>query len=321
MINNELYEKFQNSLKTKKLICFGIGAAFWKFVNQYDGIPINMLIDNNKHGEKVRVKNTEYIIKKFNDIKQLKPEQVIILITVNGDNIQSALKEQLRSIGYFNIFCWSEIIQFNEPFYDNSNKYLLKYSANQIETNYKFKIAHIALHSGGNSGDIVLNYCVRQVFNRILGNIFFVMYPIHEQESSESISNFNNYDAIIIGGGGLFLPDTNTNTISGWQWACSNELMSKIEKPLIGFAIGYNYFNGQEPTDLFKNSLNYFAQKTKFIGIRNQRSLQIVKRILKEICKRGGNWITVKNIFIISLVRQLLLPNIWIYLLNMKIKI
>ena len=64
--------------------------------------------------------------------------------------------------------------------------------------------------------------------------------------------------------------------------------MSKIEKPLLGFAIGYNYFNGQQPTELFKNSLNHFAQQAKFIGIRNKRSLQIINELMKIICKRGG---------------------------------
>ena len=279
--SNELYLKFQNLLQKKDLICFGIGAIFWSFLHNYKGKKIKLLIDNTKCGEHITIKQDNYIIQPVNEIKTFNPNEVVVLITA-GQKIQQEMKEQLHALGYFNIFCWTEIDAFSKRYYDDVNRYLLTYSADQMNRSYNLKIAHISIHCGGNAGDTVLNYCIRALFEKIIGNCLFDIYSIRDSVNTENIINLNHYDAIIIGGGGVFLPDSNKNKISGWQWACSNELMSQIEKPLIGFAIGYNYFEGQQPNEMFINSLKHFVHKTKFLGIRNKRSINIINELLQS---------------------------------------
>lgn len=283
--NNELYKIFQNALKGKELICFGIGAVFWQFVNKYNEKSISMLIDNRKYGEKLKIKDKHYIISKVDEIKKFDPNNVIILIT---SKYYDEMKNQIHSLGYFNVFFWLEIENFNKSFYSDVNKYLLTYLAKQKQKKLKLSIAHITYASEGNAGDIVLSHCVRQIFNKVLGDSLFEIYSVNDNVDLNLINKYNQFDAILIGGGGLFLPDTNKNEISGWQWACSKELMAKIKKPLIGFAIGYNYFNGQQPDKLFKDNLKYFAQKSCFLGLRNQRSLSIISDIIGFDDSAGG---------------------------------
>ena len=284
---NELYNIFKQELINKNLVCFGIGSIFSKCLHNYDLGSISMLIDNNKVGEKVKIKGTEYTIQKVDEIKKFSPEQVVILITVKGD-IQYEMKQQLHRMGYFNIFLLTDIVKFEQPYFDDLHKYLITYSAKQIQKGYKLKIAHISTSDAGNAGDIVLNYCVRSVINKIFGDSYFEIYSTRDKVTPEMIDIYNQFDLVLIGGGGLFLPDTNSNDISGWQWACSNELMDQIKKPLIAFAVGYNYFNGQQPSALFKKSLRHFAKKVSFFGIRNQRSVNIISDILHSDYSLGG---------------------------------
>ena len=167
--NNKLYEIFQNALKDKELICFGIGAIFWQFVNKYSGKSISMLIDNQKYGEKLKIRDKHYIISKVDEIKRFDPDKAVILIT---SKYYDEMKDQIHSFGYHNVFSWFEIDNFNKSFYSDVNKFLLLYLAKQTQKKYKFKIAHITYASNGNAGDIVLSHCVRQVFNKVLVGTF-----------------------------------------------------------------------------------------------------------------------------------------------------
>ena len=286
--HNELYEIFKNTLTNKSFVCFGIGATFWKFINVYGNRPISMLIDNQKYGEKLKIEDKEYTIFRVDEIKNFDPNDVVILIT---SKYYDEMKDQIYSLGYFNVFSWSEIENFNKSFYSDANKYLLTFSSKQKQKILKLKIAHITYASAGNAGDIVLSHCVRQIFNKVLGDSLFEIYSVDDSVDLNLINKYNQFDAILIGGGGLFLPDTNKNKISGWQWACSKELMAKIRKPLIGFAIGYNYFNGQHPDEIFKDNLKYFAQKSCFLGLRNQRSLRIIGGMIGFVDPIGGGWL------------------------------
>ncbi len=87
-------------------------------------------------------------------------------------------------------------------------------------------------------------------------------------------------DIIIIGGGGLFIPDTNKNSNSGWQWAISDEMLEQISTQISLFAIGYNFFPNQKPDDLFIRGLNKIVDKSKFVGLRNYGSINSVKNLL-----------------------------------------
>ena len=87
---------------------------------------------------------------------------------------------------------------------------------------------------------------------------------------------------IVIGGGGLFLSDTMPNDVSGWQWNCSIDALTKINKPLVAFAIGYNRFRGQDDfKPIFTDHLNAFVDKAVFVGIRNHGSIEKLKPYLR----------------------------------------
>jgi polysaccharide pyruvyl transferase WcaK-like protein/2-polyprenyl-3-methyl-5-hydroxy-6-metoxy-1,4-benzoquinol methylase len=145
----------------------------------------------------------------------------------------------------------------------------------------KLNIAHIGFHNAGNTGDVVLFESVRLLFSNIKKDIQFSLFNVHDKVTPELIKTLNTFDLIIIGGGGLFLKDTNPNDISGWQWACPNELMEQITTPIAVFAVGYNRFRGQEDFhENFKRSLAILIDKSISFGIRNTGSINKLKDYL-----------------------------------------
>lgn len=145
--------------------------------------------------------------------------------------------------------------------------------------NNSAKFAHITYCTVGNVGDNVLSYFTRLAISKIVIPYWDII-PINKTVTSYTIKSLNRNDAIFIGGGGLFLPDTNANNISGWQWAISNEQLEQIHRPLLVFAVGYNYFKGQKNTDLFKNSVLKLVESASFFSLRNHGSIQAIKQII-----------------------------------------
>lgn len=137
---------------------------------------------------------------------------------------------------------------------------------------------HITYCVAQNAGDTYLSWCVRKYLAFHKWNII----DIREKVTLDLINQINQTDVLVIGGGGLFLPDTNKNKISGWQWAISEELLEKIHIPIIIYSVGYNYFIGQKNTELFIHSLNAITRKAIFIGLRNYGSIEAVKGLLNE---------------------------------------
>lgn len=143
------------------------------------------------------------------------------------------------------------------------------------------KASHVTYPLVGNAGDTYLSWCVRKYLGFGSWNIIKVSDPVTE----ETIESINNTDILIIGGGGLFLPDSNENAISGWQWAISDELLDKIKVPIVVYSVGYNYFDGQAPSSLFINSLNHLVRKAAFVGLRNHGSIERINDLLEDDLK------------------------------------
>lgn len=88
-------------------------------------------------------------------------------------------------------------------------------------------------------------------------------------------------DAVVIGGGGLFLQDTNPNRLSGWQWKISAEALAAIEVPLIIYALGDNRFPGQPEFDeLMRTHVSQVLDQSVFFGLRNTGSIETMSRFL-----------------------------------------
>ena len=154
----------------------------------------------------------------------------------------------------------------------------------------KIRIGHIGIHEKANlnSGDTLLFQVVRDLYDYYFeNNIHWNLYQIWEEFDGEVINSINKEnDIIVLGGGGLLLKDQMGSDItnSGWQWNCSSEHVRKILKPLLIFAVGYNRFPNQEDFDSnFVESINAIAEKSPFLSLRNNGSIESVKRYIKKI--------------------------------------
>lgn len=147
------------------------------------------------------------------------------------------------------------------------------------------RVAQVTYPLTGNAGDTVLSYCVRRMFERFYKIDRWELIAVDEPVTVETIKTVNLCDFLVIGGGGLFLPDTNENDISGWQWAISDELLNDISVPVCVYSVGYNYFPHQIPSDLFKHSLRLLVEKSCFFGLRNHGSVEAVKCFLTDELK------------------------------------
>lgn len=146
-----------------------------------------------------------------------------------------------------------------------------------------YRITHVGVHKNTNSGDTLLFPAVRQVFQQELGRIEFDLIDIHQPVTANTIDRINQSDALIIGGGGLFLADTNANHHSGWQWPISIQQLDQIRVPIIVFAVGYNRFRGQpEFAQVFTKNVRKLVEKSVFFGLRNNGSLNALRRYLPE---------------------------------------
>ena len=158
-----------------------------------------------------------------------------------------------------------------------SEKYLAAESRGNGGTK---RFAHVTYPIAANAGDTVLSQCVRRTYETAFDVDSWELIPVKESVTGQTIERINRCDGLIIGGGGLFLPDTNQNAVSGWQWAVSSDLLKKIEVPLIIYSVGYNYFRGQSTNALFEKSLGEIIEKAAFAGLRNHGSIEAVRALL-----------------------------------------
>ena len=176
-------------------------------------------------------------------------------------------------------------LEFEQTFeketdYNNQvTEYLKKES---IEDKYGYIVSHVTYAVCLNAGDTMLSKCVRKSFECKLKIKKWNIYDISKVPDQKSIDKINKSDFLVIGGGGLFLPDTNPNTLSGWQWAISKELLNKITVPIIVYAVGYNYFDGQENTSFFEDNVRLLIEKAFFVGLRNQGSVKKIQKIVSN---------------------------------------
>jgi len=97
------------------------------------------------------------------------------------------------------------------------------------------KIAHIYASSAKfNSGDFMLGISTKKYFQeKYLDNEECQFFDIDCRNqlafSINNVEKLNQFDYILVGGGGLILPDTVPNKVSSWQWIIPKESYSKIK--------------------------------------------------------------------------------------------
>jgi polysaccharide pyruvyl transferase WcaK-like protein len=145
------------------------------------------------------------------------------------------------------------------------------------------RLAHIANYNTANAGDMLLTSVLRDLIMDQCGPARWTALHAHRVVTPEVIAHINRCSGLIVGGGGLFLRDTNPNALSGWQWGCSLEALSRIRVPLVLFAVGYNRFRGQPEFDpIFRDHLIATTEKSVFIGLRNSGSIRAVRGYLPQ---------------------------------------
>ncbi len=144
-------------------------------------------------------------------------------------------------------------------------------------------ITHISAFSYGNAGDALLPVALHDTFESISPEIIWKNEHVRFVVDEKIVQEINHSKGLIIGGGGLFLKDTNPNKISGWQWPCSIEMLEKIKVPIVLYAVGYNRFRNQDDFEpYFSGNVTAFAEKAEYIGIRNTGSIEALKEYIPE---------------------------------------
>ncbi|MCT2592965.1 tetratricopeptide repeat-containing glycosyltransferase family protein [Streptomyces sp. N2-109] len=155
------------------------------------------------------------------------------------------------------------------------------------------QFAHVALFSTGqdNAGDKVLPEAVRMCLDSDTGPRRWHPVHVHRLFDERALEQVNARRGVIIGGGGLFLPDTWPNGNSAWQWNVPDELLARITVPLAVFAVGYNAFDGQEyGRPRFIQSLRTLVEQSAFFGLRNHGSVRRVRELLPSGLRDRVRW-------------------------------
>ena len=112
------------------------------------------------------------------------------------------------------------------------------------------KVAHIyASNAKRNSGDFMLGKAAKWYFEKYIAKKKCVFTDLDCRNanlySGTNVDKLNSFDAIMVGPGGLILPDSAPNKISCWQWVIHKNSYPKIKVPIHVIAIGWNLFYGQ----------------------------------------------------------------------------
>ncbi|MBD0839317.1 glycosyltransferase [Streptomyces sp. TRM68416] len=145
------------------------------------------------------------------------------------------------------------------------------------------QLAHVAFYMDrqGNAGDKLLPESVRSAFGPDTGSRRWHSVHAHRLFDEAALERVNARRGLVIGGGGLFIPDTMPNGNSAWQWNVPDELMRRIDVPIAVYAVGFNAFDGQSyRANRFRDSLRLLVEKSAFFGLRNHGSIEKVRAML-----------------------------------------
>lgn len=139
-------------------------------------------------------------------------------------------------------------------------------------------LAHVGLHRPQNAGDTLLYVAVRELFDEVLGRQRFSRVPLRRPVRDRDVARWNREAAaVVLGGGGLLIPDTNTNRRSGWQFDISIDQIGSLRRPLFIFAVGYNRFRGQEFSEMFDRHISATVERSSFFSLRNSGSIRALR--------------------------------------------
>lgn len=135
---------------------------------------------------------------------------------------------------------------------------------------------HYGVHRNGNAGDTALFTATRQLFDHDFGAQDWRLLPVREKVEGRDIARINaEAKAVLVGGGGLIIPDSVPGSRSGWQWNVALEDLRRLEAPLMLSAVGYNSFHGQSGfSSRFQDHIHEVIDRAVFVGLRNNGSIR-----------------------------------------------
>lgn len=154
-----------------------------------------------------------------------------------------------------------------------------------------------AVNGKSNSGDFFLGPSTKYEFEKFTGEeIKWANFDVRREIQKIDIKYINQFDYIVIGGGGLFLPDTNPNKISCWQWPCSSEMMRVMTPEVYVIGIGWNHFYGQDITmpnrgndyvdperaSIFKKNVETLLDVSKSFTMRHNGDVERLREIVDQ---------------------------------------
>ncbi|MFE4170959.1 glycosyltransferase [Streptomyces sp. NPDC056909] len=145
------------------------------------------------------------------------------------------------------------------------------------------QLAHVAFYmpQQGNAGDKLLPESVRLTFDADTGPRRWHSIHAHRYFDEAALERVNARRGLVIGGGGLFIPDTAPNGNSAWQWNVPDEHLGRIDVPIVVYAVGFNAFDGQSyRAGRFNASLRLLVEQASFFGLRNHGSIEKVRALL-----------------------------------------
>jgi len=157
---------------------------------------------------------------------------------------------------------------------------------------------HFYANSNINSGDFFIGPATKWETRNKLGiNIEWKSFNVAKKINKDTIQRINqNYDVMVLGGGGLLLPDTNSNMISCWQWPVSSNMISEINIPIYVIGLGYNLFYGQKVTmmkrnsdkesqnreKIFRDNLQTLVNHSHYFSMRHKGDIECLINIIGE---------------------------------------
>ncbi|MFG2603676.1 glycosyltransferase [Streptomyces sp. NPDC048514] len=145
------------------------------------------------------------------------------------------------------------------------------------------QLAHVAFYMDrqGNAGDKLLPETVRLAFGADTSSRRWHSVHAHRLFDKAAVERVNARRGLVIGGGGLFIPDTMPNGNSAWQWNVPDEHLNAIDVPIMVFAVGFNAFDGQSyRARRFNESLRLLVERSAFFGLRNHGSIARVRSLI-----------------------------------------
>lgn len=249
------------------------------------------VLENIEANKNVILITTEELQKQFNSISEelcndtTKQEEIIDAINFQNKIMEKANKQN-NDIVISQRESKRELEKLNRFVVDNKN--LLKKIEFENQTIHLNAIVHLSAYlKKGNAGDNLLVPALRDSIEKSIDmSINWCHKSVRDMLDDETVQAINNSKGVLIGGGGLFLKDTNENDISGWQWPCSINELEKIRVPIYMLGVGYNRFRNQDDFEpYFKENINEVVRKSEFVGLRNNGSVRAIQSYLSDDLK------------------------------------